>query len=151
MTPEIILFAIVLVLLVITLCTFGVVGNEIGERIRHFVLGLFGTVGYILPPLLMLAVIFGGQLPNTLRFRIPAVSLIVIAGMLCAYFGGYDLLKTAADMEEGQGKVFYEAAKGGGIFFGFPALWLFRLLNGRVLPILLLILVAIFCILTMFQ
>ncbi len=150
LTPEILLFAIVLVLIVVALCTYGVVPGTVGEGIRNLVLGVFGTIGFILPPILVFVVFWGNRLPDTLRFKISSLMMTFIIGILCEYFVGNDL-NELTELAEGRAKIFYEAGKGGGVLFGFPALWVYRLFGGKVIPILLLILIAIFCVLTMFQ
>ena len=130
--PELFMFILFCVLLVVFLCMINVIGGNFGPAVKNFMLGIFGVFGYAAPILLImllfyLAFLSTGPLP--VRQTAAFCCILVLAGMLLALFSKTDFAGIQ-DMDSGKVKALYEQGGGGGVLFGLPALLFFGLFGG---------------------
>lgn len=157
--PIVLLFVVFCVLIVLSLCMFGVIKGSFGPFIKNLCLGLFGLLAYVLP-LVLLACFFyqifiaQHQPPAT---KIAGFILLwVFIGMFLAFLGtDLDSLSTQAGYQDTFfdklgfiNKKLYTDLNGGGVLLGIPAL-LFYTLFGKGGGLFVIILFIIFSILLM--
>ncbi len=145
--PELFLFILFCVLLVVFLCVINVIGGDFGPMIKKFMLGVFGVLGYVVPVisiLLLFYLVFLANGPLPVRQTTAICFLVVFTGMLLAFFSETDFAYIH-DMSSGKVKMLYDGAKGGGVLFGLPALLFFGLFGkgGSVFVVILLVIVAL--------
>lgn len=142
--PELFLFVLFCVLLVVFLCMIHVIKGVFGPAVKGFMLGVFGMLGYGLPLILMLLVFYlvflkTGPLPR--RQTAAICCMVLFLGMLLSFLSG-----TAFDqIQSEQVKKLYEIQGGGGVLFGLPALLFFGIFGkgGSIFVLILLIIVSV--------
>ncbi len=145
-TAEILYLALFCVILVILLCVTGVIGGAFGPGIRTFFTGLFGSMAVVIPVIMlayMAYFVITGKTAGRLKL-ISSVFIVLITGMLAAFFAGTDF-DVLLNGSEGRVKQLYEMQKGGGAFFGLPAVFFYKLFGkgGSYFILFMLLLIAI--------
>ncbi len=144
---EILSFLCFCFVIVVALCMLGVIGGGFGPAIKSIMTGLFGLFGYLLPFILMAYMawkaLFDGD-GNT-RQSVGAILFLFAVGMLLSYVRDMSL-DTISDMSSGKIQALYEVKDGGGLIFGLPALWMYKIFGtvGGIFVSAILLLVAIF-------
>ena len=125
MYREIGMFVLVLVMLFLFLCNFGLIGS-VGNGISKVMFGLFGFTAYVCPVLFFLAYMFwyaNQGSATAVRKMIAAGVLLLMVGVLCEIFAG-----NAGGLEAYSLKKLYavssEKRNGGGVFAGSLAYFL---------------------------
>ena len=156
---ELVLLGIIFVFIFLFLCVIGVISSKnpdspnLGDFVQNVMFGLFGVGSYILTigtPVLIVLAYFSKTRSGLIK--------IICAGIIVILFGMFAHMAAYKDLEDYMHvehviKTFYEGcggvsgiAKGGGVIFGMPTMWLSGLL-GRVGSILVLAILALACIL----
>ena len=143
---EILYLALFCVILVSFLCVTGLIGGAFGPGVKSFFVGLLGLMAYVLPVVLMAYMIYyilSRKQTGKLKI-ISAVFIVLIVGMLMAFFAGTDF-ELLSSSKGGRVKALYEMQSGGGAFFGLPALLFYSLFGkvGSYLILFLLLLISI--------
>ncbi len=142
--PELFLFVLFCILLVVFLCMINVIKGVFGPAIKGFMLGVFGLLGYGLPLIMMLLIFYlvflkTGPLPK--RQTAAICCIVLFLGMLLSFLSG-----TAFDLIQSEKlKNLYDIQGGGGILFGLPALLFFGIFGkgGSIFVLILLTIVSI--------
>ncbi len=143
---EILYLALFCAILVIFLCVTGLVGGAFGPGVKKFFIGLMGLMAYILPPAIMISMIYyilSKREAGKLKI-ISTVFIVLCLGMLMAFFAGTDFDALLSE-KGGRVKALYEMQGGGGAFFGLPALLFFSLFGkgGSYLILFILLLISV--------
>lgn len=143
---DLIFWGMLVVSVVLFLCLIGTIKGVVGPLIKSFILGVFGTLGYIMPFLIFIAtwliVANRKSLSNMVKIS-SGIAFIVLLGVFMGLVSPSDIKEIAAS--DAIIKSLYEVKEGvcGGVIFGGIAALLVKLISqpgAIVLDILLLIL-----------
>ncbi len=127
---EAVVFLLALAVIFIFLCMIGVVKGSFGPMIKYLILGLFGVLGYLVPLLLGLCIVFKmmnkANTVATLKL-ICFIVLIFMVGVILSHITGIPV-KDIAKEKNIIGEL-YNLQTGGGVIFGLVALLLFKMLG----------------------
>ncbi len=143
---DLIFWGMLVVSVVLFLCLIGTIKGVVGPLIKSFILGVFGTLGYIMPFLIFIGtwlIVANRKSFDNMVKIISGIAFIVLLGVFMGLVSPSDIKEIAAS--DAVVKSLYEVKEGvcGGVIFGGIAALLVKLISqpgAIVLDVLLLIL-----------
>ncbi|MBR3525426.1 MAG: hypothetical protein IKO11_06230, partial [Lachnospiraceae bacterium] len=132
----IVLFVLFCVLLLISLCVYDVIGGVFGPAVKAVTVGLFGGLAYVLPPVVILVLVYLSFFAQNKPARHGVVGFVlfwVFLGVFISFLsvnhpalnGDVELKDTFFGRVGSCADHFYH--EGGGVLFGLPSFLLFKL------------------------
>lgn len=130
MKRDLIFWGMLVVSVVLFLCLIGTIKGVIGPIIKSFILGVFGTLGFIMPFVIFIAtwliVANKHSLLNIAKIT-AGIAIVVLLGMFFALVSQSSIKNIAES--DAIARSLYEVQGGGGVIFGGLAVGLVKLLS----------------------